>query len=463
LIGCLLGAGAGLAARRALAGENVAGPELVPGTAVGLRLPPELPAKLRLQTGEVKPRTAAPRVLELIGTLGIDPDRVVRVLSRFPGEVIEGGLSGRGEGTGPIRYGDRVKKGQLLAVVWSKELAEKKGELVDALAQLRLDQESLTKLEELYRAGNTTEAVLRQVRRNVTADQTAVARAERTLRVWRLTDEEIQALKTEADKAMRRGGKRAADPVKDWARVEIRAPMDGVIVEKNVVLGSVVGTTAALFQLADLSHLVVYAHVFEPDTATLNALKPERRRWTISPLEGTSFAPVEGTIDEIGYLKGPNQHTVVVKGHLVNPEGRLRPGQAVRLTVTLSAPVREVVVPASALVEEGGATYVFVQPDARERVYVPVRVEVVRRGKDTAHVRSDEDGGWSLSVREALGGGAAMIDYDRDGWPDLLVLTREGLQRVGGRRALRPGDRIVTSGAVELKALLHDLKPAPPR
>ena len=41
---------------------------------------------------------------------------------------------------------------------------------MDAIAQLRLDQETLQRLEELYKEGNTSEAVVRQQRRNVAGD-----------------------------------------------------------------------------------------------------------------------------------------------------------------------------------------------------------------------------------------------------------------------------------------------------
>jgi membrane fusion protein, heavy metal efflux system len=468
LIGCLLGAGTGLAARRALADEQAEGPELVPGTAPGLRLPPALPAKLGLQTGEVKPRTAPPRLLVLTGRLEIDPNRLLQVGSRFAGEVVEVGKSGPGEGARQFRPGDRVKKGQLLAVVWSKELGLKKAELLDALAQRQQDQDRLAWLEKMYAKGYVTEAAVREGRRNAAGDSNAAARAERTLRVWRLTDEEIQAVKALAD------GKRDPAREKDLARVEIRAPMDGTVLEKNVTVGAVVDTATVLFRIADLSTLSVQAQATDGVLKALLALRPGQRRWKVQVFSDPSAEAVEAPIDRISPVVNPETQTTLVVGHVANPAGRLRPGQAVRLTVTLPPPVSEVAVPASALVEEGGATYVFVQPDARERIYVPVRVEVVRRGRDTAHVRTGEGGGPPLSFLEALGGGVGMSDYDGDGWLDLDQADRSELshylrftfrpkQAGAAPRGLRPGDRIVTAGAVELKALLHDLKPGPPR
>jgi cobalt-zinc-cadmium efflux system membrane fusion protein len=457
LIACVLGAGGGLAARRALAGEGEAGPELVPARGAGLRLPPEMPARLGLQTGEVKARTTPPRVLVLTGRLEIDPNRLLQVHSRFAGEVVEVGKSGRGEGARQLRPGDPVKKGQLLAVVWSKELGLKKSELLDALTQRQQARDKVVWLERMYDKGYVTEAAVQEGRRNAAGDTNAAARAERTLRVWRLADEEIQAINALAE------GKRDPAREKNLARVEIRAPMDGTILEKNVAAGAVVETTTVLFRIADLSTLSVQAQAADTDVKALLALTPEQRRWKVQLLSDPASAAVEAPIDRIAPVVDRDRQTTLVVGHVANPSGRLRPGQAVRLTVTLPLPVREVAVPTSALVEEGGATYVFVQPDARERVYVPVRVEVVRRGKDTVHVRTSAGGSWPLSVRESLGGGEAVIEYDGDGWPDVYILAGAVLQAAGMARSLRPGDRIVTAGAVELKALLHDLKPGRPR
>jgi multidrug efflux pump subunit AcrA (membrane-fusion protein) len=42
-----------------------------------------------------------------------------------------------------LRTGDRVKKGQLLATVYSIDVSQKKNDLIDAVSQLKLDEKIL--------------------------------------------------------------------------------------------------------------------------------------------------------------------------------------------------------------------------------------------------------------------------------------------------------------------------------
>src|SRR5262249_10439275 len=134
---------AGLSAQRVGAEKPAAdeAPALVRGSGDGVRIPAAAPAKLGIQVADVKPRSVAPRrVLQLTGTLALDPDRLARVrCSCAPAVVVE---LGRPEGQGeeqPLRVGDKVRKGQLLAVVDSSEVGAKKSDLYLAQAQLNLD------------------------------------------------------------------------------------------------------------------------------------------------------------------------------------------------------------------------------------------------------------------------------------------------------------------------------------
>jgi cobalt-zinc-cadmium efflux system membrane fusion protein len=444
---------------------------LEPGKRDTIRLPAQMRTTLGIQSAPVKARAATePRVLHLTGSLALDPKQTWRVQARFaPCEVVE---IGKADGQDrPLQVGDTVRKGQVLAVVTSAEVSQKMHDLFSALVQLKLDEEILKRVEKA--ADQVTEVFLLNARRNVEADHNAIARALNTLKVWGIPDDEIAAVRQEARDAADRRKPDTEEMRKArldrWRKVTLRAPNDGIIVERNISLHEMVTDgTAKLFQIANIDRLLILAHVAEEDLPALQALDIRKTRGTIrqlqpdpdqlrrhgvtlsqlskvmgdkNPTQGrirlidlagpTVNVPVrsEGLLNKIGYVIDPAQRTALVEGTIDNKKHKLRPGQFIRLTITLPPAVAEVLLPSSALVEEDGQTFVFVQTDANKILCEQRRVLVVRRGKDAVHVRA--------------------------------TLTAE--QRRQGFQTVRVGDQIITAGALELKAILDDLKKAPDR
>src|SRR5207237_8246990 len=153
----------------------------------------------------------------------------------FTGEVIDPGYVNTPNGhpsaaaaeVQSLRPEDRVAKGQVVAVLWSKELGEKKSELVDALSQMFVDQKILNALKAVE-ASVPPRSIIEQEAK-VAMDRNAVLRVERTLRVWRVEPEEIEDVKKEAERLYKQ--RDAGLPVKEreWARVEIKAPFAGTV------------------------------------------------------------------------------------------------------------------------------------------------------------------------------------------------------------------------------------------
>jgi cobalt-zinc-cadmium efflux system membrane fusion protein len=405
-------------------------------------------------TADARP-ASHPRSLELTGTLALDTNYLARIHSRFAGEVVKIGDVETVDEHDParnvyraIRFGDRVRgpirdsegnitsPGQLLVEIWSKDLGEKKSELVEAVCQFRLDQETLVRLQKF--ANSIPERAVREQEAKVAQDRNAVFKAERTLRVWRLSDAEIEDVKKEADtifKNARDTSKdakemkldqlrvRASDRVKEWGKVEVRASFSGTVLEKNVAVGDIVDTAADLFKIADLRHLSVWAHAYEEDLPRLLALKPEQRRWTVTVISPDSRThALRGTITKIGDIIDPSQHTALIMGHVENPQGFLRAGQFVTAAVQLPPDASEVEIPTSALIENGANSVVLVQPDPGSFTYTLRKVAVVRRTADIVCLRTH--------------------------------LTPE--EQARGLRALRPGDRVVTVGVLELTAAYRE-------
>ncbi|MGC3972084.1 MAG: efflux RND transporter periplasmic adaptor subunit [Pirellulales bacterium] len=343
---------------------------------------------LGLRIAEVKAATG-PEPLRLPGTLFLDPNRLVHVHSRFGGEAISIGMTDDGQGgQRPLQYGDRVKKGQLLAIIWSKDIGEKKSELMDALSRLEASQVILTRLESLQ-PGVVTERSIHEARREVEANVISVARAERTLRSWRMTDDEISAIHNELKSI--KESKHSANPQveKQWAETEVTAAIDGVIVEKSFNVGDIVEPTDDLFKVADLSRMQVLANIYEEDLWALRTLKQEDRRWNIDLKSDPTDNQIPGTFDLIGSVIDPAQRTGVVMGWLDNKDGNLTVGQFITATIQLPSSPDVVAIPETGLIEEGDSSTVFVEVDRTKREFARRKVSVLRRSSGTVYIDSN--------------------------------------------------------------------------
>jgi cobalt-zinc-cadmium efflux system membrane fusion protein len=122
----------------------------------------------------------------------------------------------------------------------------------------------------------------------------------------------------------------------------------------------------------------------------------------------------------------------VVKGHITNPEQRLRGGQFVTVTIDLPPPANVVEVPISAVVDDGKQCVVFVQADASKPHYTMRRVLLTHRFDSTAWVQS------KLKPAQQV-----LKPQERE--QGLLV-----------PQPLRAGERVILSGVLELKKEVED-------
>jgi cobalt-zinc-cadmium efflux system membrane fusion protein len=424
--------------------------DLVPGQPHSVSVPEDVRTTLGIRKRGVDQLAVAAvpaeaRPLTLSGSTALDPTRLTRVRARFaPAEVVEIGKTEESTGEGPTRFrelraGDPVRKGDLLGVFYSLDVGTKKNDLVDAIVQLRLDQKILDASQKAYDKGALPYLDYMAARKAVEADFNAINKAENNLRLWNIPEEDIDAVRKEAEKISEQGGQRSRTPeqvqeqLRRWARVELRSPIDGTIVERNVAVPElIVDNTLNLFQIARVDRLLVVANAPEDQLPTLQGLNSEQRRWTVHTV-GAPAKGITAPIDDISYIIDVNQHSAVVKGHIPN-DGRLRSGQFVTATVQLPPPENVVEIPTGALADDGKQAAVFVQAGDKPGVYTLRRVEVVQRFDKTVFVRSKF----------------------ADGKDEQPLTPQEKEEGLLPRQALKPGEKVITSGMLELKKELED-------
>jgi membrane fusion protein, heavy metal efflux system len=387
--------------------------------------------------------------LEMPGSTLLDPTRLFRVRARFApspssaecvqiGQIAEDPRRSGKTGTvyRELHSGDKVVKGDLLAVFYSVDVGNKKNDLIDAIYQLKLDDLVLKRWE--AKQAVMPEVQLWTQRRQVIGDINAIERAVSMLRAWGIPEEEIQTVRKEAEavkpeEAEKRLRLHDRSEFDRWARVEIKAPADGVVIERNLALHEiVVDNTTNLFQIADVDKMFVTANCPEDDLPRLEALRDYYHGlipWTVKTV---GSPPQPGFIDDVSYLIDPSQHTAVVKGYITNKLGHIRGGQFIKATVEQPAPDDVVEVPIDSVIEDGQQAVVFVVSDEAKEQYTMRRVELTNRFQNSMFIRS-----------KPLEKSDTLTDEEKV----LGLLPKE---------PLRAGERILQSGVGELKAVVLD-------
>lgn len=321
-----------------------------------------------------------PRVLRLPASMSFDPRRLVHVHTRFPGEVVFVASVEQGGQKRQLQYGDRVAKGQVLATIWSKEIGETKSELVEVLARLEIDEGLLSRLEDVSK-GIVPEREILAARRDVEADRIALSRVERTLRSWRVSEEAIGEIKAEARKLIDLGIGESLPADGRWAEFDIKAPMDGVVLEKNFNLGDLVEPSEDLLKIGDLSQLQVLVSIYEEDLTAIRGLTADQRKWRLDV--GGGRREVEASFELVGNLIDPVRRTAVLMGWIDNRDESLAVGHFATAVIVLPAEQDLLMVPQSAV----ASSAVMLQSDDGAG-FEKRMVEVVRALNDKFLIRS---------------------------------------------------------------------------
>lgn len=298
-----------------------------------LDLPPKVLKEFGIELAEASSGKIA-LTKHLTGEVALAPDLVFHVVPLVSGIVREVFKE----------IGNRVKKGELLLVLSSRELAEAKAELLINKSRLDLARANFARIEKLYRQGITPQRdFLKAKQEKITAAVELDAARHRLLALG-ISPEEIEALLHHRRET-------------DLARYELRAPASGEVIEKHASKGEFLRADRSAFVLADLKRVWVWLTVYQKD---LDSIRPGQR---VQISLGEGWTSVWGTIDYLSPVLEEATRTARARVILENREGRLRPGMFVSAEAILSeVPVR-VVVPRSALVELEDQTVLFVRKE----------------------------------------------------------------------------------------------------
>lgn len=276
-----------------------------------------------LESAGITLLTAGPRematTLELPGEIRPDATRFARVVPRLSGVVRE---ARKGQG-------DRVRRGELLAVVESRELADAKSAYLAASKHLEFARITLEREEGLWKKKISAEQDYLAARRAFEENELAREISAQKLAALGLDSKSIEEL--------------SSAPRENLSRYEIRAPLDGTVTERNVTVGEAVSGDQDIFVVADLSSVWVDVSVYAKDVGAVR----EGQEATVRSAD--LGREEKSRILYVGPLVGETTRAATARLVLPNPDGQWRPGLFVSVSVVRESTTAPVAVASEAI------------------------------------------------------------------------------------------------------------------
>jgi HlyD family secretion protein len=282
-----------------------------------------------------------------------------------------------------VNRGERVRAGQLLAVLENRDLAaaaaENKGgyeqaqanyestmasglpqqiqkaevDVKNAKAGLLAAQQLYDSSKKLYEQGALAKMQLNQAEVGLTQAQTQMATAEQQLENLQSVGQKSQSKAAQGQLAAAEGRYQGAEAQLGYS--EIRSPINGVVTDRPLYPGEMASTGTPLITVMDISQVIARAHIPESQA---DSLKVGDAAELSAPGEDQG---IPGKVTVVSPALDPNSTTVEVWVQAANRSLQLKPGTSVRLTIVAKTVPDAIVIPAAALLTaEDGSTSVIV-------------------------------------------------------------------------------------------------------
>jgi cobalt-zinc-cadmium efflux system membrane fusion protein len=306
-------------------------------------VPPDSPQFKQLRVEAVRARDVVADEVVAPGRVGVNPNRVSRVLPPVQGRVLEV----------MAKLGDSVDQGQPLLSLDSPDADAAIATNFQAEATERQTRFALQKADLDFRRAKELFTFQGIAEKDLLQAQNDQATATSNYEI-------AQAVREQARRKLELLGLR---PGEFHQPTVVRAPISGKVLEVNVTRGEFRGavashsdtTTAPLMTIADLSTVWMFSDVPEPYIRFIRVGEPVEITLVAFPGE-----VLRGHVAQIADMLDPQTRALRVHVELPNPGGRFRPemfGSIRHAGAVRSLPV----VPLAAVVQEYGVTVVFVE------------------------------------------------------------------------------------------------------
>ena len=247
-------------------------------------------------------------------------------------------VAGRVTKVGPA-LGDRVRRGDTLAEIYSPALAEAQTRFVSAQAMLDAHDRELQRTQKLVEIGAASRQELEKIHAEHAAQTAAVQSARSQLELLGVSTSALEKMEPDHNVG---------------ATISVPAPIDGVVTERGANVGLNADQATKLFAVVDLSTVWVVANLYEKDF-------PRVRVGTEAAIT-TSARPdltLRGRVSYIDPQVSTDTRTAKVRIEVPNPGGELRLGMYADVVVAGAPAASAPRVPRNAVQNVGDRTVVY--------------------------------------------------------------------------------------------------------
>ena len=283
--------------------------------------------------------------LKLSGEISFNDNKVVKVFPFSSGQVTEVKVS----------LGDKVRKGQTLAVIKSADVAGNYSDLSTTGNDVAITRKQMDNTESLFKNGIASEREYIEAKENYNK---ALATANKVKELI----------------AINGGGHTAAGGI-----YIITAPMSGYVVEKKINQGGFIRNDNGdnLFTIGDISDVWVWANVYESDIAKVK----EGYKAKVSTLAYPDSV-FNGVVDKVNQILDPVTKVMKIRVRLANPGMRLKPEMFANITVENKEGKKAVMIPSDGVVSDNGKNFVIIYHDKCNLELREITVLKTVAGKD---------------------------------------------------------------------------------
>lgn len=284
--------------------------------------------------------------------------------------------------------GQSVQAGQVLVVIDSLQVADLRGQLIEAEARLRLAEQNLA------RTGKSeNRAAVIQAKNKLDFAQNTLERKRRLVALGGVAERDVAQAEVEYKNAqaeydylsniqVTREQQQATSELEQWRAVAARlaqslaalganasrqggivnitSPIAGTVVDRHISIGQTVTQGSEMLTVMNLASVIIEAQVPESQAAQIKA-----GQRLVARLPGLPDRPFEGRVESLGHQVDPQKRTVAVRARMTNAGALLKHEMAVEVRIATGARRNGLLAPVSALVDDEGVPVVYVKEGNR--------------------------------------------------------------------------------------------------